>query len=509
MTRVLKTDDNYFNLKHKNFYLTIVIGFFISCSDLSQKNPNIILIVADDLGWTDLSCMGSTYYETPNIDKLSESGMTFYNGYASAANCAPSRATMLSGKYQNAHGIYSVVNPFLGYGSDRGSRKTRKIIPIETKSNLDLDFFTIPEMLKDVGYINGHFGKWHLGDVGFHPEDRGFDINVGGNKYGGPGGYFSPYKYTNMDNGPNGEYLTDRLGDEVIKFIEKNKDNHFFAYVPFFSVHTPIQSKPGYQKKYNNKNSNKYHNRADYAGMIQSLDENVGKILDKINVLNLSENTLIIFTSDNGGISSISNQYPLKAGKGSYYEGGIKVPLIFSWKGKIDAGSESYDRISNIDFYPTIKQLVGYTSPIDLDGEDISPVLYGKKLKKRELYFHFPVYLEPYNVHKDNGKDPLFRTRPGTVIIKDNWKLHHYYEDNEFELYNLEKDISESTNLIDINIKKKTELLSDLNNWRKTNDAPIPSELNPYYDQKYSDSLLFLIDKNIISGKVNKNEARK
>ncbi len=487
-----------------NKILLIKFSFFllitVSCSKETIEKPNIVLIVADDLGWSDLSYMGSTYYETPNIDKLSKSGMTFYNGYASAANCAPSRATMFSGKYHTEHGIYTVKN------SDRGKRKTRKIIPIVTKSNLDLDFFVIPEMLKDLGYVNGHFGKWHLGDIGFHPENSGFDVNIGGNKHGGPGGYFSPYKYTNMDDGPKGEYLTDRIGDEVVNFIENNTENNFFAYVPFFSVHTPIQSKPDYQKKYRNKNSNEYHNRADYAGMIQSLDENVGKIIDKIDELNLSENTLIIFTSDNGGIRAISNQYPLRAGKGSYYEGGIKVPLIFSWKGKIDAESKSYERVSNLDFYPTIKKLVGYNKQIDLDGEDISPIFNGKKFSERELYFHFPVYLEAYNVHKDNGTDPLFRTRPGTVVIKDNWKLHHYYEDNKFELYNLEKDISESTNLADINIKKKDELLSKLNNWRKTRNAPIPSKLNAYYDQKYVDSLMFLINKNYISGKVNNNE---
>ena len=492
----------------KKLSFLMIFTLICSCNKESLEKPNIVLIVADDLGWSDLSYMGSEYYETPNIDKLSKSGLTFYNGYASSANCAPSRATMLSGKYQNTHGIYSVVNPLLGYGSDRGSRKTRKIIPIETKSNLDLDFFVIPEMLKELGYNNGHFGKWHLGDVGFHPEQSGFDINIGGNRHGGPGGYFSPYKYTNMDDGPNGEYLTDRIGDEVVKFIDLNKENHFFAYVPFFSVHTPIQSKPDYQKKYSNKDSNEFHNRADYAGMIQSLDENVGKIIDKIDSLNLSKNTLIIFTSDNGGIRAISNQYPLRAGKGSYYEGGIKVPMIFSWQGKIDAETESYDRISNIDFYPTIKKLVGYTRPIDLDGEDISPVLFGEKLKKRELYFHFPIYLEPYNVHKDNGTDPLFRTRPGTVVIKDNWKLHHYYEDNKFELYDLDKDLSESTNLAEINKEKKNELLIDLNNWRKVTNAPIPNKLNPYYNQKYVDSLMYLIDKNLISGKVNKNESR-
>ena len=485
-------------LKKLSFLLLLML--LNSCNKESLEKPNIVLIVADDLGWSDLSYMGSEYYETPNIDKLSKSGMTFYNGYASSANCAPSRATMLSGKYHTEHGIYTVRN------SDRGSRKTRKIIPIETKTTLDLDFFVIPEMLKEMGYTNGHFGKWHLGDVGFHPEQSGFDVNIGGNKHGGPGGYFAPYPNPELENEPEGEYLTDRIGDEVVKFIDINKENNFFAYVPFFSVHTPIQSKPDYQKKYSNKDSNEFHNRADYAGMIQSLDENIGKILDKIDALNLSENTLIIFTSDNGGIRAISNQYPLRAGKGSYYEGGIKVPMIFSWKGKIEAKTESYERVSNLDFYPTIKKLVGYNESIDLDGEDLTPIFKGEKLKKRELYFHFPVYLEPYRVQLDSGTDPLFRTRPGTVIIKDNWKLHHYYEDNKFELYDLEKDVSESENLSEINKEKKNELLIDLNNWRKTNNAPIPSRLNPYYDQKYVDSLMFLIDKNLISGKVNKNE---
>ena len=361
-------------------------------------------------------------------------------------------------------------------------------------------------MLKSKGYSTGHFGKWHMGPKGYFPEQMGFDINIGGNEHGGPGSYFSPYKYPNMSNGPKDEYLTYRIGDEVVKFIEKNKENNFFAYVPFFSVHTPIQSKSDYEKKYRNKESNEYHNREDYAGMIQSLDENIGKILDKIEKLNLSKNTLIIFTSDNGGIRAISNQYPLRAGKGSYYEGGIKVPMIFSWPEKIKAGSTSNERISNIDFYPTIKSIIGYNETIDLDGENLTPIFNSKALKKRELYFHFPIYLEPYNVHLDSGSDPLFRTRPGSVIIKDNWKLHHYYEDNNFELYNLENDISESKNLIDINKEKKAELLKDLNNWRSKNNAPIPNKLNPFYNQKYVDSLMFSINNNKVSGKVNKNE---
>jgi arylsulfatase A-like enzyme len=488
------------NFKSKK--LIILLLFIYSCQNniVDKEKPNVVLIVADDLGWSDLSYMGSTYYETPNIDKLSKSGMTFYNGYASSANCAPSRASMLTGKYHPFHGIYSVKN------SDRGNKKTRKIIPIKTKTKLELEYFILPEMLKSKGYSTGHFGKWHMGPKGYYPEQMGFDINIGGNEHGGPGSYFSPYKYPNMSNGPKDEYLTDRIGDEVVKFIEKNKENNFFAYVPFFSVHTPIQSKSEYEKKYRNKESNEYHNREDYAGMIQSLDENIGKILEKIDKLNLSKNTLIIFTSDNGGIKAISNQYPLRAGKGSYYEGGIKVPMIFSWPEKIQAGSTSNERVSNIDFYPTIKKIIGYNKTIDLDGEDLTPIFNSKALKKRELYFHFPIYLEPYNVHLDSGSDPLFRTRPGSVIIKDNWKLHHYYEDNNFELYNLENDISESKNLININKEKKAELLKDLNNWRSKNNAPIPNKLNPFYDQKYVDSLMILINKNKISGKVNKNE---
>ena len=488
------------NFKSKK--LIILLLFIYSCQNniVDKEKPNVVLIVADDLGWSDLSYMGSTYYETPNIDKLSKSGMTFYNGYASSANCAPSRASMLTGKYHPFHGIYSVKN------SDRGNKKTRKIIPIKTKTKLELEYFILPEMLKSKGYSTGHFGKWHMGPKGYYPEQMGFDINIGGNEHGGPGSYFSPYKYPNMSNGPKDEYLTDRIGDEVVKFIEKNKGNNFFAYVPFFSVHTPIQSKSEYEKKYRNKESNEYHNREDYAGMIQSLDENIGKILEKIEKLNLSKNTLIIFTSDNGGIKAISNQYPLRAGKGSYYEGGIKVPMIFSWPEKIQAGSTSNERVSNIDFYPTIKKIIGYNKTIDLDGEDLTPIFNSKALKKRELYFHFPIYLEPYNVHLDSGSDPLFRTRPGSVIIKDNWKLHHYYEDNNFELYNLENDISESKNLININKEKKAELLKDLNNWRSKNNAPIPNKLNPFYDQKYVDSLMILINKNKISGKVNKNE---
>ena len=484
----------------KKILFIFFLLLLISCQDnpSNKLKPNIILINVDDLGWNDLSYMSSKYYQTPNIDKLSESGLTFYNAYA-LANCAPSRASMLTGKYPTEHNIYTVGN------SERGNPKTRKLIPTKNSTTLNPSFFLIPEMLKAKGYINGHFGKWHLGPKGFYPEDNGFDINIGGSHKGGPGkgGYFSPYTNPMLEDGPEGEYLTDRIGDEVTSFIEKNKTKTFFAYVPFFSVHTPIQSKKDYENKYLKLEGDENHNRADYAGMIQSLDENIGKILNKIEELNLLDKTLIIFTSDNGGIRAVSNQFPLRAGKGSYYEGGIKVPLIFSWKGKIKPKSKSYERVSNIDFFPTLKKIVGYENKkIKLEGLDISPVFKKKKLKIRSLFFHFPIYLEAYNVYMDNGKDPLFRTRPGSVIIKGDWKLHHYFENNSFELYNLKEDVSESNNVIKENQGKFNELYSELNIWRKENNAPIPSELNPFYDAKFVDSLLMLIEKKTIKGRI-------
>lgn len=485
----------------KFIYIVVLIIFGLSFNKQSREKPNIILIVADDLGWTDLSYMGSKYYETPNIDKLSQSGITFFNGYASSANCAPSRATMMSGKYHPSHGIYT-VSP-----SARGLDITRKIIPVKNTENLDLEFFTIAEMLKNEGYINAHVGKWHLGEKGNYPMDQGFDVNIGGWESGGPkGGYFSPYSNPNLENGPEGEYLTDRLTNEAINFIDNNKEERFFLHLAYYSVHTPIQSKREYSNYFKNKSSDENHNRPDYAGMIRSLDENIGKVLAKIEELNLSEETLIIFTSDNGGIRSISNQNPLRAGKGSYYEGGIRVPMIFSWKGKLETNKKSFERISNIDFYPTIKNIIGYKNKnLKLDGLDLNPIFRGKKLKERALFFHFPVYLEAYNVQKDDGKDPLFRTRPGSVIIKGDWKLHHYFEDNELELYNLSDDMSESKNLSKINKEITTRLYNDLDVWRTSNNAPIPSDKNPKYNQKFVDSLIILIKEKKISGRLNKN----
>jgi arylsulfatase A-like enzyme len=469
-----------------NFALLVLFSFACFCqcshnesqqkkSKLINRKPNIVLIVADDLGYTDLSVMGSSFYESPNIDRLAKEGMIFNNGYASAANCAPSRACMLSGRQTPHHGVYT-VSP-----SARGDEKTRQLIPIKNTPFLDTSVYTLPKMLQNAGYVTGSFGKWH---VGMDPRQQGIDVNVGGSKHGNPGrnGYYSPYKISFIEDGPEGEYLTDRLTSEALSFIESNQENPFFLYVPYYTVHTPIIGKPGLVEKFNNKESNKNHNHPEYAAMVASLDENVGRILDKIETLNLEENTLIIFTSDNGGLHSVSQQLPLRAGKGSYYEGGIKVPLIIKWKGQIAPGSSCDKRVSNLDFYPTMQSIT--QPPIinkDLDGTDILPLLKGKNNDHPPLVYHFPVYLQSSGTIQGLS-DPLFRTRPGRVIIDGDWKLHHYFEDDRKELYNLEKDVSETYNVIEKYPEVAEKLYAQLENWRVEKKAPIPTERNLEYD---------------------------
>lgn len=450
----------------------------------SQPKPNIVFINVDDLGWKDLAFMGSPYYETPNLDKLAAEGMIFTQAYAAAANCAPSRACLMSGMNTPRHGIYTVEN------SDRGHEKTRKVIPTPNNQILADSIYTLAEMLRDNGYVTGTFGKWHLGE---DPKTQGFQVNVGGNHRGNPGkgGYFSPYIIENITDGPDGEYLTDRLTSEAIQFVRDYKDTTFFLYLPFYTVHTPIMGKQELVERFEKKQGAQGHDRPDYAAMIASMDENVGRLLAELDRMGLRENTLVIFTSDNGGIRDISYQDPLRAGKGSYYEGGIRVPLIVRWPGSVQAGSRSDFPVTNMDFYPTIQRIIQAKQRVGLqDGEDITPLLDGKVISERPLFWHFPVYLQAYNPKEDGSRDPLFRTRPGSVVRKGHWKLHEYFEDGDVELYNLEEDPEETTNLARRNTEKAEEMLSLLRNWRNSVNAPVPKEPNPFYDPAYERNLI-------------------
>ncbi|MDB9787613.1 sulfatase [Flavobacteriaceae bacterium] len=312
----------------KNIFFIISFLLIFSCKNPSHfsksDRPNIILINVDDLGWKDLGFMGSQYYETPFLDEFAKQGTVFTNAYASAANCAPSRASLFSGLNTPRHGVYTVGS------AERGDKRTRKLIPTKNKKYLNDSIYTFPEMLKSVGYINANFGKWHIGK---DPKTQGIDYNIGGSNKGNPGknGYFSPYNIDFIKNEKPGEYLTDRLTNEAVDFIIKNADSPFFANLSFYSVHTPIQGKKSWIKNYTSKNGINGQDNPEYAAMVSSVDENIGKILKTLDDLKIAENTLVIFTSDNGGIRSISSQYPLKAGKGSYYEGGIRVPFVLRW----------------------------------------------------------------------------------------------------------------------------------------------------------------------------------
>jgi len=403
----------------------------------------------------------------------------FTNAYAGASNCAPSRACLISGLNTPRHGIYT-VSP-----SDRGSSKTRQLIPIKNTSHLYDSIYTLPQMLKSAGYVTGSFGKWH---VGIDPAKQGIDVNVGGSGRGNPGnkGYFSPYNIDNITDGPKGEYLTDRLTNEAISFVEKHKDTAFFLYLPYYTVHTPIMGKESLIKKFEKKKGVNGQDRPDYAAMVASMDENVGRLLSTLKEKGLENNTIIIFTSDNGGIKAISHQDPLRAGKGSYYEGGIRVPLIIKWPNHIKPNSASEQHFSNLDFYPTLQSIVKPSKIASfLDGIDLNPVLKEQEIIERDLFFHFPVYLQAYKKGKDGGRDPLFRTRPGSVIISGHWKLHHFYEDDALELYNLSDDLSETNNIADKHPEKVKELYRKLEQWIIKTKAPIPSKRNPEYDAQF------------------------
>jgi len=447
----------------------------VFCKKFSQSKPNIVFILIDDLGWRDVSFMGSHYYETPNIDRLAREGIVFTNAYANAPNCAPTRASLLTGQYTPRHGIYTVGNPA------RGKAHLRKLIPVPNKTVLDPDKVTIAEVLKSAGYVTAHVGKWHLGkDPDSGPQAQGFDVNIGGNQAGHPKSYFSPYHNNNLSDGPEGEYLTDRLTKEALQFIKQNSDKPFFLYFSHYAVHTPIQAKPELIQKYRKKPPWNGHKNPTYAAMIESVDESVGQILKILDELNLTEKTIIVFFSDNGGYGPVTSMAPLRGSKGMLYEGGIREPLVVRWPGKIPAGSKCDTPVIGIDFFPTFLEILGLSQPPDhpLDGESLVPLLFQTgQLKRNAIFWHFPAYLEAYR----DTPGP-WRTTPAGAVRQGDWKLIEFFEDGRLELYNLKNDISESRNLAGEMPEKTAELHQLLKDWRKSLNAPVPTELNPKYN---------------------------
>ncbi len=445
---------------------------------IRRKPPNIIFIYIDDMGWRDVGFMGSQYYETPNIDNLASQAMVFTNAYANAPNCAPSRACLLSGLYGPRHGVYTVDT------SSRGQSKQRKLIPIKNTTVLDSEIITIAEAIKPAGYISASIGKWHLGnDPKFGPIGQGFDVNVAGYSAGHPvKGYFVPYNNPELSDGPPGEYLTDRLTDEALKFIVTNKDKPFFLYLPHYAVHTPLQAKQKLIDKYKKKTGSNGQSNPKYAAMIESTDQGVGRIVNKLDELSLTDNTIVFFFSDNGGVKGITSNQPLRGGKGMLYEGGIREPMFVRWPGVVKPGTISDTPVIGIDMYPTILEMTRARKPKGklLDGESIVPLLKGQKsLSRKAIFWHFPAYLQG---KAEGARDPHFRTRPAAAVRMGDFKLIEYFEDGALELYNLKEDISERNNLAGKMPEKTAELHKLMLAWRKKVNAPVPTELNPDYN---------------------------
>ena len=428
------------------------------------------------MGWRDVGFMGSEYYETPNLDKLAAGGMFFTNAYASASNCAPSRACMMSGQWSPRHGIYTVGN------SDRGNSGDRRLVPTPNNEYMPGDNILIPEVLQKAGYATCHAGKWHLTD---DPALRGFDVNIGGSHAGNPGSYYPPYKNVPSLEAPADEYyLTNLIMDKTLQFLDGVDGKPFFLYYAPYAVHTPIHPVKDLLHKYTNKPEWNGQNNSGYATMVENLDIQIGRLINRLEESGKLENTFILITSDNGGPYEITKQWPLRAGKGSYYEGGIRVPMLAFWKGKILAGTSTDVPVTNLDFYPTILEVAGVSKPggKTLDGSDILPLLTGSgTIESRALFWHFPVYLQGGN---KETQDSLFRTRPGSAVRHGNWKLIQYFENNDVELYNLADDIGEENNLAEANEIKRDELLEMLDHWRNETNAPVPTMLNSEFQKE-------------------------
>ena len=443
------------------------------------ERPNIVLVMVDDLGLNDLGVTGTDFYETPNIDRLATEGLLFSQAYAAAPNSAPSRACYMTGMYTPRHGVYTVAP------AERGNKKKRKFIPPVTNEDVAADFVTMAEALKQEGYVCAHIGKWHLGEDsdGRGPLSQGFEVNVAGGHAGGPYSYFYPYCnkrgkcYVGLEEGKEGEYLTDRLTQEAIGFIEGNQLKPFFLHLAHYGVHVPLNAPQHLIEKYKNKAKGRYHTNPVYAAMIENLDWNVGRLCQAIDSLGLSKRTLIVFASDNGGSEPVTDNYQVRGGKGMPYEGGTRIPLIMKWSGHIKPGTKTDMPVIGEDLYPTFVTLAGGVPKENLDGQDIFSLLENPN-EQRALYWHFPAYLQ---ANGELRKKQPFRATPYSSMRFGEWKLIYFYETYSVELYNLKSDPKEKTNVATRYPDKASELKKQLLEWVDKTYAAIPSKFNPEY----------------------------
>mgnify|MGYP000231275867 FL=1 len=477
----------------KLYYSLSLLIFGSLDGNLATAKPNVLFILVDDMGARDLSNEGSTFYESPNIDRIANEGMKFTRGYATCQVCSPSRASILTGKYPTDHGITTWIGDAAGEAWNKRGRNDSHFPP-EYERNLRASEITLAEAMKDAGYKTFFTGKWHLGSEGSWPTDHGFDINKGGWDVGGPrGGFFSPYINPNLESGPNGESLTLRLGQETADFIEAHKDQPFLAYLSFYTVHAPIQTTQALWQKYRDKadkmgltknkerflfdrrlNVRQVQDCPIYAGMIEQLDQAVGTVLDKLDELGLDDNTIVCFTSDNGGVSSgdayATSNLPLRGGKGRQWEGGIREPFYIKAPAVTKQGAKNATPVNGIDWYPTLLELCGIEIPKKqkVDGISLVPILSGNKIQDRPLYWHYPHY------GNQGGES-------NSIIMEGDWKLIHYHEDGRNELYNLENDIGEQNDLFAKEKNRAQQMHKQLLAWLKQTNAKFPQP-DPKFD---------------------------
>jgi arylsulfatase A-like enzyme len=461
--------------------------------------PNFVFILMDDLGWRDLGCYGSGFYETPNLDRLASEGVCFTDAYAACPVCSPTRASILSGKYPASVGVTDWIDWAGHVHPARG-----KLIDVPYVDHLPLEETTLAAALREGGYHTWHVGKWHLGGPAFYPEKHGFERNVGGCEWGMPAhGYFSPWSIPTLEDGPPGEYLTDRLTDEAIRLIRDCGDGRpFFLNLWYYSVHTPIQAKEIKIRKYEakartvgldqvktfqeggffpceHKRDRRIVRRLvqsdpAYAAMIESVDENIGRLLRALEEMGQAGNTVVVFTSDNGGLATSEGSptcnAPLAEGKGWMYEGGTREPLIVRWPGVVQPGSRCTVPVTSPDFYPTLLEIAG----LDLmpeqhaDGVSLLPLLAGSgSLEREAIFWHYPHY------GNQGGT-------PGSSVRAGDFKLIEFFEDGRLELYNLRHDIGEEQDLVEARPDLAQRLAAMLRAWRERVEAQIPQP-NPDY----------------------------
>ena len=492
---------------HHYLLLALPLLWIRSCSQTTEPapKPNFVFILVDDLGWADLACYGSSFHETPNLDELAGESLRFTNAYAACPVCSPTRTSIMTGKYPARTGVTDWIP---GRQSYSPGLPGDMMLSREFEQEMKLEEVTIAEALQGAGYRTFFAGKWHMGEDSIYwPEQQGFEINKGGWSVGSPrGGYFSPYVNPRLESGPEGEHLTDRLTDESIAFLESYDGHPFLLYLSFYTVHTPLQGKPELIEKYESKVQmlgldpeamettdrewikfaparGRFVERIVqghpvYASMIETLDSNVGRLMHKLEELELEDNTIVLFMSDNGGLAtaegSPTSNLPLRAGKGWMYEGGIREPMFIKWPGSGSAGKVSDVPVTSTDFYPTMLEMAGLDLMPEqhMDGLSLVPLLKGEgSLEERPLFWHYPHY------GNQGGK-------PGAAVRLGDYKLIEFFDPGKVELYDLATDVGESENLAEAMPGKVEEMLLLLHDWQRIVGAE-GMDPNPDYDPAY------------------------